>query len=423
MNLSHILYIIFSRKWLLIIPPWLTVILATTMLMFVEPIYVSSLKLWNKERHEGSTILQVVRKDAQEDAYANVQREIIRSGKVLEKVIADLNLQEPAPSNSTLSIFYKSSAVKFPNLSEKQKFNEALKAMQLNVEVDIINAEIMVISSKANTARLALQIVEGVAKRYKEAYLNIFNQEIFEYEGVLRKRLGELKKSYMDAELDLKNFEGRNPDLIRKSQLSESDVKLPESAKAVSVQTPLPTMSSEMVQVNSLTLVLHELSRLEMKKSKLLTEVSLKSEKLKSVNEEINRNRQLLDVNLKKLSRQARLSIDHQNLRWLLNLARERYTVLVVEIDKITLSRGTKMKQIGSIAVLDQATEPLYPIYPKKKMILMGAIVLGLLTGLACVYFAQLSDPCYRVKDEVIRELGIPVICVLPLYVTEEESD
>lgn len=416
MNFKQIIYILFLRKWLMIVPPILTCCLAVGILIFVQPIYVSSLKMWNKEMQEGSSILQVVRKGDQKDVYANVQREIIRSGIVMHKVLDELNLIQPPPSNSMASkIFKYNSKPSKTKLNGDQRRIEALTALQKSVEVDIVNPEVVIISAKMNSPELSLKVVQSVAANYKNTYLEILNKEIDQFEEVLKKRLAKLESELKDSELLLQAFENKNPDIVRKPEFQNRFSKLPNSSqKSLNVKTPLPSMSSDMNQVNSMTIIMHELARLEMKKSKLLTEVSESSELLKIVNAEINRNTTILELSMSKLSIQAKLAVDYQRLQWRVNLSRERYTTLLSEIDKIILSRGTKMKQIGGISVLNEATAPLYPVYPKKKMIVIAAGFFGVLTGLACVYLAQITDSSFHLPNEVNSELDLPVIGVIP---------
>jgi uncharacterized protein involved in exopolysaccharide biosynthesis len=422
MNLRSLIYLLCLRKWLIIIPPFITCTLALGVLIFVEPIYTSSIKLWNKEMKEDSSILKVVRSDSQKDLYANVQREIIRSGAVLEKVLEEQKLTTPPPSNNMASKIFNFTKIVKKTMNEEQKKIAALTALQKSITVDVINPEIILISAQMNSPKLALEVVKSVAENYKAAYFNILNKEINQYEEVLQERLNVLLNSLSTAEKALQDFESQNPDTIRKPQFQTRFTKLPnQAAQSLNVKTPLPSMSSDMSQVNSLTLVIHELSKLELKKSKTLTEVSSNSALLKTLNEEIEQTKSLLKISMQKLSLQAKLAVQYQRLQWKVNLSRERYTALLSEFDKITLSRGTKMQQISSISVLDEAVEPLYPIYPKKKMIVIAAGFLGILTGLACAYLAQILDPSFYLEDEITEELNLPVIAVIPFLVGDNK--
>ena len=421
MNLNQILEILFMRKWLIILPPFITSFLALVILMTVEPVYVSTQKIWTKELQEGSEILQVVRSNNVQDLYANVQRELILSDLVLKQVMTDLKLTEPPVSNSYWSKInlkfkiFKKELKPGSKKSISQQKAEALKALRESVGVDIINPEIIVVSAKMNSPEWAKEVVKSIVENYKFEYLKILNSEIDEFEGVLQKRLKDLFLRVKQDEQALKDFEEINPDMIRKPQyMNATNTYSTSSGDTPNVRSALPSMSSEMSQVNSMTTVMHALAKLEMQKSELLTQVSLDSEQLKQVNVEIERNQRLLNNDLLKLSKQARQAIEYQRLQWNVNLARERYTVLLMEFDQITLSRGTKLKQITSIAVLDQAVEALYPIFPKKKLILIMAFTLGLLTGFCCVYLSYLLDETYLFAEDLESATGIKVIAVLP---------
>ena len=420
MNFNQILEIIFMRKWLVILPPFITSFLALVILMTIEPVYVSTQKIWSKELQEGSQILQVVRSNNIQDLYANVQRELILSDLVLKQVMADLNLVDPPVSNSywsKVSLKFKIFKKELDPGSKKslvQQKAEALRALRNSVGVSIINPEIIIVSAKMNSPEWAKKVVKSIVENYKLEYLNILNKEIDQFEGVLSKRLNDLFLRVKNDEDSLKNFEKINPDMIRKPQFMNPGGSYTTGGGGNTIKAALPSMSSNMSQVNSMTTVMHALARLEMQKSELLTQVSLDSEQLKQVNVEIEHNQRLLNNDLVKLSKQARQAIEYQRLQWNVNLARERYTVLLMEFDQITLSRGTKLKQITSIATLDQAVEALYPIFPKKKVILLMAFTLGLLTGFCCVYLAYLLDETYRFAEDLESSTGIKVIAILP---------
>ena len=429
MNFNQILEILFMKKWLIILPPFITSFLALVILLTVEPVYVSTQKIWSKELQEGSEILQVVRSNNIQDLYANVQRELILSDLVMKKVMEELNLTEPPVSNShwsklthKLKVFKKELKPGSKKSIAQQKI-EALKALRESVGVDIINPEIIVVSARMNSPEWAKRVVQSIVKNYKLEYLKILNDEIDEFEGVLQKRLSDLFLRVKKDEEALKNFESSHPDMVRKPQYMNPVGTYATSGGGPNVKAPLPSMSSEMSQVNSLTTIMHELAKLEMQKSELLTQVSLDSGKLRLVNLEIERNQILLNNDLNKLSQQARQAIEYQRLQWNVNLARERYTVLLMEFDQITLSRGTKLKQITSIAILDQAVEALYPIFPKKKIILIMAFTLGLLTGLCCVYIAYLLDETYYFTEDLESASGLKVISTISVSECLQDID
>ena len=68
----------------------------------------------------------------------------------------------------------------------------------------------------------------------------------------------------------------------------------------------------------------------------------------------------------------------------------------------------------NNVSVLDEATPPLYPISPRKKVnVLMGAM-LGLFFGLAAVFFLDYLDNTIRTPEDVEKYLGLSVLGVVP---------
>ena len=69
MAIRQLLYLLIKHKWLIVLPVIGAPVLAITLLLFVEPAYVSSCKLWTKERQEGSQLLRVQRPGMQETTF------------------------------------------------------------------------------------------------------------------------------------------------------------------------------------------------------------------------------------------------------------------------------------------------------------------------------------------------------------------
>ncbi|MCH2208947.1 MAG: hypothetical protein MK132_24215 [Lentisphaerales bacterium] len=417
MNLRSILYILSLRKWLIFIPPVLTCSFAKAILLFVESVYVSSIKIWNKEIKGESSILKVARSDTQKDLHASVQREIIGSGALVETVLDETGLIKPPASNNLATKLFKLK----PKEGKKSKLDPALQritameALKKSVSIDVINSEVMALSAKMNSPELSLKVVNNLAKNYKIAYLRILNREIDQYEDLLEKRLSILEQELNDSEKALQAFEHTNPDLRRNPQLQTGHTKLPENIQSsLNVKAPLPSMTSSMSQVNPLTLILHEQTKLELEKSKLLTQAAPNFARLEVVNDELERNKQFLAKSLKQLSNQAKLAVTGQRLMWLVNISRERFTVLLSEIVKVNLSREAKVKQIGSTNVLNKAVKPLFPVYPKKEMTVVAAGFLAIITDHAFVYLAHLMDTSFHLEDKVEDQLGLKTLAIIP---------
>ncbi len=86
-------------------------------------------------------------------------------------------------------------------------------------------------------------------------------------------------------------------------------------------------------------------------------------------------------------------------------------------LQDVSLSAGLLA---NNVSVLDQATPPLYPIKPKKKMNLLLGALLGLLAGIAVVFFMDYLDHTVRSPEDVEKLVNLNTLSVIPRF---EEGD
>jgi succinoglycan biosynthesis transport protein ExoP len=68
----------------------------------------------------------------------------------------------------------------------------------------------------------------------------------------------------------------------------------------------------------------------------------------------------------------------------------------------------------NNVSVLDDATPPLFPVKPRKKVNVMMGAMLGMLFGLAAVFFLDYLDNTIRTPEDVEKFLGLSVLGVVP---------
>lgn len=88
----------------------------------------------------------------------------------------------------------------------------------------------------------------------------------------------------------------------------------------------------------------------------------------------------------------------------------QTYTAMAAKYQDVRLME--QMKGAG-LRVVDYAGMPRAPISPKKKMIVTGAIVLGLSFGLIIAFFLEYIDDTIKTKDDVERFLELPVLGII----------
>ena len=84
------------------------------------------------------------------------------------------------------------------------------------------------------------------------------------------------------------------------------------------------------------------------------------------------------------------------------------------------ISRTMSEVQLGAqlltnnASVLDEATEPRYPIKPRKKLNLLIGAMLGVFFGLSTAFFLDYLDNTFRTPDDIEKYLQLAVLAVVP---------
>lgn len=68
----------------------------------------------------------------------------------------------------------------------------------------------------------------------------------------------------------------------------------------------------------------------------------------------------------------------------------------------------------NNVSVLDAATEPRYPIRPRKKLNLLIGAMLGMFFGLSTAFFLDYLDNTFRTPDDIEKYLNLAVLAVVP---------
>lgn len=101
------------------------------------------------------------------------------------------------------------------------------------------------------------------------------------------------------------------------------------------------------------------------------------------------------------------LSIEVENMRNLQNYLDRKHK-------ESMLSSNLDGFQISNIKVIDPADVPRRRISPKRKMILMMALMVGFMAGLALIFFLDFLDRTVKDPEDVKSILGVPTLGVIP---------
>jgi len=101
------------------------------------------------------------------------------------------------------------------------------------------------------------------------------------------------------------------------------------------------------------------------------------------------------------------LNIEVENMRNLQNYLDRKHK-------ESMLSSNLDGYQISNIKVIDPADVPRQRISPKRKIILMTALVIGFAVGLALIFFLDFLDRTVKDPDDVKAILSVPTLGVIP---------
>jgi len=105
-------------------------------------------------------------------------------------------------------------------------------------------------------------------------------------------------------------------------------------------------------------------------------------------------------------------SIDLKNLESKAAALRTTYEELLA---RMTESRAQEKLQKADARIVERATIPGAPTFPRPKLIIFLGAMGGLVAGFALVFFFELSGTTYRDERKLEREIGLPVLASLPL--------
>lgn len=381
---SEIKYIAKQRKWLYICPFIICPLFALITIIFAEPLYYSTAKLWTKEKQNESQLLKILRQGIQEETYIKVQLQIILSFQVVKRVVEKLNLTTPPPSQSLFHRLMKSKPKEPKIKNPHQALVDAVALYQKSITAEILNPEIIQLTVKTNDPLLSQKICVELIEQYKKSYLEILNVEVESAEYFLKNWLKELKEDLDKKTQVLIDFELEHPE-IRRDLMTQPG----ESAGQPELS---PTYAKTMPDASPIPLIMNRIGQLKLDLNKSKTFSTKNNYDIDKILKEIETDQVLLDDYSKYLSDQAILLIQRDYLYWLTTQAELRYTSIIDEYDKVYLSRGSKLQQTTSITVLDTPSYSLKPIFPRKKITLLISIFLGALISGSMLYLNLLFD-------------------------------
>jgi len=277
--------------------------------------------------------------------------------------------------------------------------------------------------------RKKVEKAEQALLRYKEKH-SIITDFSSDVENITAQKLAHLNTQVVEAESNRVEAETRykqamvltgtpdmldsipevlNNELIRQIKSMEIELfkRMSELSKKYGQKHP------RMVAIES------ELNTLQKRRTQEVSRVinSLKNEYKVALAKEnslkaalSNQKKESLELNQK--------AIQYGVLRRESESARYMYELLIKRFKETSLTEDMKT---GNIRIVDRAEVPEYPIKPKKKLNILLAIIVSLLTGTGLAFFFEYLDNTIKTPDDVKQHLNIPYLGLTPLFSTKNK--
>lgn len=297
-------------------------------------------------------------------------------------------------------------------------------SQNLETKLRAVQDAVKWLHNRIEEERKKVEKAEQALLRYKEKY-GIVTDFSSDVENITAQKLAHLNTQVVEAESNRVEAETRykqamiltgtpdmldsipevlNNELIRQIKSMEVELfkRMSELSKKYGQKHP------QMVAIQS------ELNTLQKRRTKEVSRVinSLKNEYKVALAKE-NSLKAALAKQKKESLELNQKAIQYGVLRRESESARYMYELLIKRFKETSLTEDMKT---GNIRIVDRAEVPEYPIKPKKKVNILLAIIVSLLTGTGLAFFFEYLDNTIKLPEEVEKHLNIPFLGSTPLF-------
>ena len=335
--------------------------------------------------YKGSVVL--IAGEGQQYTLTAIDGEALLSGKVGEVV-----------STNGIELFVSElvarAGTKF-NLNQSSRI-KAIKNLQAGIKISERGKKtgILRISLDGNNPKLIARVVDTVSGLYLRQNVERMSEEAESGLKFLQQQLPLIKDEMEAAEIELNSY-----------RTSKSSVDL--TLEAQSLLNKVVTIET---QLSGLEVKRSDLSKKYTEVHPIMMTLSNQEAKLKEQLEQINTKTHGLPKTQQEI---LRLSRD-------VEVATTIYTQLLNKVQELKVAKaGT----VGNVRIIDTALTAEKPIKPKKSMIVLLSLVLGLFLGIALAFVRRAMNKGVEDPDSIEKNVGIPVYANIPLSIKQALLD
>lgn len=325
------------------------------------------------------------------DEYALLgpEGELVSRGKVNETLTATW-LGEP------LGLFVRTATGQTGQRFVLTRMNrgEAINRLSANLGLSEKGRQsgIIQLTYKHPNRQLAVQVLNQVANNYVRQNVERKSAEAETTLVFIETQLPEVKKALEAAEVRFNDYRRRTGSV---DVTKEGELILQQTVQA---DTSLLTLQQE--------------------RKSLLTRFTAEHPSVKALDTQIasiraEQNRFSGDISRLPATQQELLRLTRD-----LQVNQELYTTLLNNAQQLKVVRGGT---VGNVRVVDTAQLPLKPVAPKKPMILMLSLLLGLMAGVGFAFVRQMLKSGVKDANQIESKLGLSVLATIPVSEAQEK--
>ena len=385
-------------------------------------------------------------------------------GEVLEKLHKDVSFNTPfATSLGELQLIAGNSRHQVKSgdhyVLSVQTLEAAVDKVKVNLTIEAINKDASAIQIKHEGPLVPLNnaIINTIINKHEQRAIKDKNEVTESTSNFIKERMiliemelssvedssqaFKFKNRLIDVESDAANYLSKEGALEK--SITESNIQLSLAEfmnefiqKAKGYDELLPAnLGFEDASISSLTA---EHNKLVLERNRLLQSSSAKNPMVANIDGQIAAIRASLKESLNKLKQSLELQINilkkqeaiykgklsnvpefEREYREILRQQQIKETLYLYLLQKREENQIAMASTMGSVKVLDYAYSSREPVAPKKKIIFLGAILLGLILPVGVIYVRDLLNTKVTKKED-IEKLGIPLIGQIPQNRTKD---
>ena len=410
------------------------------------------------------------------DEYYQTQFEVLRSRELAKRVVLALNLVESAEFNPFHPANAKSFSLKSLISGEGEPPSEEL-ILAKTIDsfwgaitiTPVPKTQLVRASVDSKNPEMAYRAANAVAQQFIESQLDAKVEVTQQAAGWLSDRLGGLKEKLEQSERRLQEYREKNNlvdvegvDTLVAKEIDQITEKLVDArSRRLELQgtyqqlqslgeltyenlSSLPNIISNPVVVNlrnSETQAELKVSELKKRYGPLHPKMIAAESDLEAVRESVLTQMKRIATAIKsdyavarskEQSLEEALASSKSDVR---NLNRTEFTLAEYQrevttnrqlydafFNRVSETTATGDLQTANARVVDPAIVPDVPVKPNKKLIVMLAMVLSGMLGIALAFILDLLDATVKNPDDVDRKLGAPMLGLLPLVGKKQDA-